>query len=315
MINNAAEITNSGIELDFSATIVRREDFNWKINLNYSQNENLVTSPDGNGELISDLNGFVDTTSSVVDGQPLGVLYGIDVYRDEETNEAILNEFGFPQLDPSGNQGEKVLGNPNPEWRGGVSTTLNYKGVELSALFDFVQGMDVWNGTRGVLNHFGVTEETANQVTVSSDEANNIVNFEGVAIADLPYAQLNDDGTYTVRGNLDDFGEGTVLLDEAWYNGGTASGFAGASSLYIEDASYVKLREISLGYSLPTKYIESIGLERLSFSISGRNLYTWTDVEGFDPDNNLTGASKGRGLEYFTNPSTSSFFFTVRIGL
>ncbi|RMA57101.1 SusC/RagA family TonB-linked outer membrane protein [Ulvibacter antarcticus] len=311
LTSNAAEITNEGLEMDLQATIVRTENFKWTVNMNYSHNDNLVTSPDANGELITGLNGFVGTSSNVVDGQPFAVLLGNPLTRDEN-GEIVLNDFGFPTVS---DQGEEVLGDPNPDWRGGISTTLNYKGFEVSALFDFVQGMDVWNGTSGVLNHHGVTTLTANEVTVSAAEAATILNYVGTAIIDMPNATLNTDGTYTVRGNLDDFGAGTVLLDQTWYSGGPGSGFNGSPELNIEDASYVKLREVSLGYSFPQSFIEPIGLESLNLSVSGRNLVTWTDVEGFDPDNNLTGASKGRGLEYFTNPSTASYFFTVRIGI
>ncbi|MCW8980219.1 MAG: SusC/RagA family TonB-linked outer membrane protein, partial [Altibacter sp.] len=276
-----------------------------------SMNDNLVMSPDGNGELLTVLNGFTGSASSVYDGQPFAVFAGEPLLRDENGNLE-LNDFGFPVIST---EGEQVLGDPNPDWIGGLGTEFAYKGFELSALFDFRQGMDVWNGTLGVLNHFGVTSITANEVTVSAADAATIVNFQGVAIADLPNAQQNADGSYTVRGNLDDFGAGTVLLDQAWYNGGTASGFNGSSELYVEDASYVKLRQITLSYSFPTRLIEHVGLESLSLAVSGRNLVTWSDIEGFDPDNNLTGASKGRGLEYFTNPSTASYQFTLRLGL
>ncbi|MCW9036659.1 MULTISPECIES: SusC/RagA family TonB-linked outer membrane protein [Altibacter] len=311
LTSNAATITNKGLELDMSATIIKTDDFSWKINANYSMNDNLVMSPDGNGELLTVLNGFTGSASSVYDGQPFAVFAGEPLLRDENGNLE-LNDFGFPVIST---EGEQVLGDPNPDWIGGLGTEFAYKGFELSALFDFRQGMDVWNGTLGVLNHFGVTSITANEVTVSAADAATIVNFQGVAIADLPNAQQNADGSYTVRGNLDDFGAGTVLLDQAWYNGGTASGFNGSSELYVEDASYVKLRQITLSYSFPTRLIEHVGLESLSLAVSGRNLVTWSDIEGFDPDNNLTGASKGRGLEYFTNPSTASYQFTLRLGL
>jgi TonB-linked SusC/RagA family outer membrane protein len=316
LLSNAANITNKGIEADISATLVNSDNFKWTINANYSMNENLVTGPDTEeGDVIDTLNGFTGSAASVVDGSPFSVIYGSPLYRDLDSGELILNDFGFPQLDPTGATPDRVLGDPNPEWRAGLGTTIEYKNFRLSAQFDAVQGNDVWNGTRGVLNHFGVSQETANEVTVSAAEAITIVNYQGTAIQDLPNAQQNDDGSYTVRGNLEDFGAGTVLLDQAYYNGGTGSGFNGATEPYIEDASYVKLRELTLGYSFSNKAAKRIGMRSLDISISGRNLITWSDIEGFDPDNNLTGASKGRGLEYFTNPSTSSYSFIVRIGL
>ena len=95
--SNAAEITNTGIEMDLQATVVRTEKFKWTINMNYSQNDNLVSSPDGNGELITGLNGFVGTSSNVVDGQPFAVLLGNPLARDEN-GEIVLNEFGLEEL-------------------------------------------------------------------------------------------------------------------------------------------------------------------------------------------------------------------------
>ena len=80
------------------------------------------------------------------------------------------------------------------------------------------------------------------------------------------------------------------------------------------DGSWIKLREISLSYSFDKSLLESIKVESLVLPVSGRNLFTWTDIEGFDPENNLTGASRGRGLEYFSNPGTRSFLTTLRIG-
>ena len=316
LLSNAANITNKGVEADITGTIVNSDNFKWTINANYSMNKNLVTGPDTEeGDVIAFLNGFAGTSANVVDGSPFSVIVGSPLHRDEASGELILNDFGFPQLDPTGATPDKVLGDPNPDWRAGLGTALKYKNFRLSAQFDAVQGNDVWNGTFGVLNHFGVAAATANEVTVSAAEASTIVNYQGTAISALPNAQQNSDGSYTVRGNLEDFGAGTVLLDQAYYNGATGSGFNGATEPYIEDASYVKLRELTLGYSFSSQALKNVGLRSLDLSISGRNLITWSDIEGFDPDNNLTGASKGRGLEYFTNPSTSSYSFIVRIGL
>ncbi|WP_203293760.1 SusC/RagA family TonB-linked outer membrane protein [Luteirhabdus pelagi] len=312
LVSNAANISNEGLEIDLGGTIIQTDRFRWSVNANYSFNDNLVTSPDGNGEQIVALNGFTGSVSAVYDGEPFAVFAGNPLQRDEN-GDILLSEFGFPLLDNEA--GEVVLGDPNPDWRGGLGTLLEFDGLRLSAQFDAMQGMDVWNGTKGVLYHFGVHEDTANIVTVSEAEAQSIVNYDGTPIAEIPYAWQNGDGSYSVRGNLYDFGSGTVLLDQIWYNEGTASGFAGSPELYVEDASYIKLRELTVGYSFPKRFTDTMGVSSLDVSVSGRNLITWSDIEGFDPDNNLTGASKGRGLEYFTNPSTSSYIFTIRLGL
>ena len=107
------------------------------------------------------------------------------------------------------------------------------------------------------------------------------------------------------RGYLNDFGAGPVAVDHEWWtaNGG---GFGDVTSQFVEDGSWVKLREISLSYDFDRSLIERLGLDNLSLSVSGRNLFTWSNIKEFDPENNLTGASRGRGLEYFSNPGTRS---------
>ena len=116
------------------------------------------------------------------------------------------------------------------------------------------------------------------------------------------------------RGYLNDFGAGPVAVDHEWWtaNGG---GFGDVTSQFVEDGSWVKLREISLSYDFDRSLIERLGLDNLSLSISGRNLFTWSNIKEFDPENNLTGASRGRGLEYFSNPGTRSVLTTLRLSL
>lgn len=114
------------------------------------------------------------------------------------------------------------------------------------------------------------------------------------------------------RGNVHDFGSGLVALDAEWYlnNGG---GFGQVAEDFVKDASWTRLREVSLFYNIPKQVIESTGLSRIEIGLTGRNLFLWTDFEGVDPELNLTGASKGRGLDYFTNPGTKSYLFSLKL--
>jgi hypothetical protein len=73
------------------------------------------------------------------------------------------------------------------------------------------------------------------------------------------------------------------------------------------------MREISLAYDFTEPFVKNLGLSSLSLSVSGRNIFLWSAIDGFDPENNLTGASRGRGLEYFSNPGTSSVLSTLRL--
>jgi hypothetical protein len=180
-----------------------------------------------------------------------------------------------------------------------LGTTLNFYGFRIGFQLETSQGNDHWTGTEGVLKYFGIDTETANESTADVD----LTTYDGRVIPA---------GT-TFRGNIEDFGGGPVALDSEWYttNGG---GFGAQSESFIQDASWTRIRELSIGYSLPKKLLDITGMTHFDILLTGRNLVLWTDIEGFDPDINLTGATRGRGLDYFTNPATQSYLVTLKFG-
>jgi hypothetical protein len=97
-----------------------------------------------------------------------------------------------------------VIGDPNPTWKGGFGTNVSYKGLYVNVLFEACQGNQMWGGTMGVLNYFGVAPETANEIIMTADQGTTIKDASGMTAADK--VAPNADGTYTVRGNLKDFG-------------------------------------------------------------------------------------------------------------
>ena len=242
-----------------------------------------------------DLTGSSLSSRAVV-GYPLGVLVGTGSLTDTN-GDFILNENGFPQLTSS----PIVLGDPNPDWRGGLGIRASYKKINLHILFEHAQGGDYSPRTQWVLNRFGTTAETANRVTLTQD----LTNYAG---------KLIPKGT-TVRGNLKDFGGGTVLLDETWYRTGIGGGFGDnqAYNFSIKDATFTRLREIALSYTLDTaSFREKSKLSAIQFTVAARNLFLWDNLQGIDPETNQTGVSNGFGLDYFTNPSTRSFLISVK---
>jgi len=119
----------------------------------------------------------------------------------------------------------------------------------------------------------------------------------------------------TVRGFIEDFGGGEVLLDEAWFRHGIGGGFGDnqAYNFSIKDATYSRIRELSLSYFLKSDAVTDMtGLNNLTFTATGRNLFAWyKDLVGVDPGVNVGGIQTGSGLEYFSNPVTKSFLFSV----
>ena len=258
----------------------------------YSHNRNVVTDLGGVQSVF--LAGFTGTSSRVVEGEAMGALWGTGFLKDAN-GETVVGKNGFPVLDPV----ERVLGDPNPDWIGGLGTTLRYGGFSLSAQFETSQGNDHWTGTAGVLNTFGISPESANESVAPSD-------------LNTYFGNTIPSGT-TFRGNVVDFGGGPVALDQEWYST-DGGGFGNQSELFIKDASWTRLREVSLGYTVPQKWLSKTGLENVELLLTGRNLALWTEIEGFDPDINLTGATRGRGLDYFTNPATQSYIVTLKFG-
>jgi hypothetical protein len=313
-VQNAAEIENKGLELSLEPRWISTKHFTWSSNFIWFNYRNKVISLSGAESVFLTGGGFSDGSSRAVEGQPLGVLWGT-YYGRNENGGYNLNENGFPRL--AANEG--IIGNPNPNYRASIGNTFSFYGFTLNALFDFQVGGQVWNGTRGALMNYGTHKDTEVETTVSADQAAQIRTFDGFTLAgllDVPRhssrVQVNSDGTYTFRGTVGDFGGGPVALDEAWYTG-PGGGF-GVNGPFVEDASWSRLRELSLSYTLNSAgFRKATRFSSVSLSVTGRNLALWTDYKGIDPETNLTGANNGRGIDYFQNPNTRSVLFTVSL--
>ncbi|NJO00390.1 MAG: TonB-dependent receptor [Bacteroidia bacterium] len=311
IVDNAATIQNKGIEIEASADVLRMGDFSWNIYGNFSRNINEVVDMADVQNIF--LTGFTDGSSQAVLGEQLGVLWGSRWDRNDN-GSLILDENGFPTI--AGAAG--VIGDPNPEFRAGAGTVLRYKGFTLDVLFDMAMGGDIWNGTRGALAFFGTAASTGNTTNLTADQAQSLRLYNGATVADNYGPTFrNSDGSYTIRGQIADFGGGQVLLDEVWHRIGPGSGFTGPSEQFVEDGSWARLRELSLSYTFNSEGFRSLTkLQNLSLTFTGRNLKLWTDYQGIDPDTNLTGSGtgfNGIGLDYFQNPATRSYIFTLRV--
>ncbi|MBO0356093.1 MULTISPECIES: SusC/RagA family TonB-linked outer membrane protein [Flavobacteriaceae] len=286
---NAAVIENKGLEVDLTGKLIETDDLKLSINTNYNNNENMVV--DIAGAETVDIGG----TSKAVKGYPMSSFFLPGTLRNED-NSLALDANGFPQLDTE----SRVLGDPNPDWRGGIGMQLNFKGLDFSFLFEHSQGGDFINRTRVVLYGFGVHKDVAQEVTLTED----LVNVNGDVILA---------GT-TVRGNIADFGGGDVLLDESWYRGiGGGLGFNKTNDLFIEDATWTKLRNVTLGYTFSgLKLSKKLALDSFRISVTGRDLILWTGIKDVDPETNNYGVSNAFGMNYFNNPGTRSILFNLQ---
>jgi hypothetical protein len=246
-----------------------------------------------------------------VQGQPLGVYYGSDYVRcgrglvvtnidiDNTAGECqgapagalYIDGTGYPQLDAAGTY---VLADPNPKWTGSLRTSVRVRKFSIGGLLDIRHGGKAYNGTRGALDHFGRTLESQ----TFRDGGNYIFGqtyFQGQQVAGP--------------------GAGTpVPLGEAWFTG-PGGIFNGPVSGFIEDAGFVKLREVSLGYTFDQAWVSRIlGFGSIDLRVAGRNLVTWTSYTGVDPETSLLGSATAvRGIDYFNNPQGRSYVFSVTL--
>ena len=291
---NYGEMTNIGMEIDWGYDIIDEADFGLSTAINWSRNDNEVTDLYGTETI--NLSPGASVSSRAIVGHPLGTLYGTGSKTNPD-GSLDLNSNGFPQITSS----PIVLGDPNPDWRAGVSMNMRYKKWRLNAVLEHSHGGEFSPRTLWVLNRFGTTAETANRLTLDQP----LVNYRGNTIAA---------GT-TVRGNIKDFGGGPVLLDENWYRTGIGGGFGDnqAYNFSIADATWTKLRDLSLSYVLDNSRIKSLGLSDVILTFTGRDLININEVDGIDPEINTKGVSVAQGVEYFTNPQTKGFLFSLTI--
>jgi len=290
---NFGAMKNKGYEIDLGWNAIQKQDLNLNTTLNWSKNVNEVT--DLYGTSVVNMSPGASVQSVALVGSPLGTLFGTGS-RTNPDGSFDLDENGFPQITSS----FVVLGDPNPDWRAGLGFNLSYKKLNLNVVLEHSQGGEFSPRTLHVLKRFGTTTETSNRVTLTEP----LVNVKGTTFPA---------GT-TVRGNIKDFGGGNVLLDEQWYRRSIGGGFGDnqAYNFSIYDATWTKLREISLSYTLDSPSLKStIGLSSVRFTLTGRNLININNIPGIDPEVNQYGTGNALGLDYFTNPQTQSTLLGV----
>ena len=292
LFTNAGEIENKGMEVDLSYDLFRNDNFSINFNINWSYYRNNVLDLKGVESIR--LGGLSAVSGRAVEGYPLGIFWGTKFERNDE-GSILLNNNGFPSLAPENG----VIGNPHPDWQGGIGTTVSWKDLSLFFLFETYQGADIYAGTKAVLLNYGRHQDSGIETVAQKD----LFDYSGGLITS---------GT-TFRGSIHDFGAGPVALTEPWYRG-IGGYFSGVQEQFVEDGSWTRLRELTLSYSLKgAKFRKASKLSSIDFSFTGRNLFILTDFVGNDPDTNLTEVSTTRGIDYFNNPGTKSYVFKIII--
>ena len=311
---NLGDMENRGLELALSTRNVTGV-FTWSTDFNISFNRNKITSlptVEGVGsDYIFDMPdafGLEGPYSIYRVGQPVGSFYGYlyqgvyatdaDVPRIPEpgTENKIRDLFergvqggdaNFLDVDTSGSISRDadrlIIGNALPQHTGGITNTFGYKGFELSVLFNWSYGNDIYNYTSGVL-----------------ESMNNDFN-QSVAVLDR-WQQPGD----------------VTNVPRAYYGSNSVAGAAptDASTRYLEDGSFLRMRNVTLGYRFPAELVQRLRLSNARVYVSGQNLLTITNYSGFDPENQNMGGGvvPTLGVDYLTQPQARVYTIGINLG-
>lgn len=279
---NGGEIQNQGVEAILSVQAISKADFSWNAEVNFSANRARVFNLPGHLDRVE----LSDSWAGGAQGAAFlnGTLFGINggSWRTNENGELLIGTNGYPLVNTVLND----IGDRNPDWIAGITNSFRYKQFSLSFMWDFRVGGQVFNNTEAFLVSRGLSTKTLDRGTHL---------FEGIVLA-------------TGERNTQ-----TVALNQNYYQ----SVYAANHSNFVEDGSWARLRYATFTYSIPRSVLNSLRIQRLDFTASGRNLFLFTPYSGVDPEVSGSGAGVGGagsfGFDNLGIPATRGFDIGLRL--
>ena len=328
-LTNGGEISNEGLELMLSSRVVDKNDFSWDVVLNVGRNRAIVESlPDvissGRYSILADLfpgdEGGADLEYVAEEGKLLGQLYGLGFQRAPDGQ--IIHENGLPLLTE-----EKVsAGSFQPDVRLGINNSFAYKNFLLGILFDGQVGGKIYSRSHALYNTSGtITNNNDPNLSLSTLDGRDVYAV-GYDATGVPEYTLEQSGGVIGPGVM--YGENGNLVPNDVVVPAGGAGYTGYFYNYygngfnrdnIEaatfDATYFKLREVSLSYSIPESLVNKMGMATARVSFIGRNLLLFSEVPTIDPETySIRNGTFVNGFESTQLPSTRSWGFSVNIG-
>jgi hypothetical protein len=296
---NFGEISNTGIELSLDVTPVSLSNsFTWNLYGTFTHNRSIIEELIEGTEEIQFGAGFAGgVISTHRPGHDYGLLLGTVAEKDDEGNWLI---------DPSTGQlltsfDRQIIGNPNPDFTVGLTNTFTFKGVRLTAVLDWRQGGELWSNTVQSMLGRGVLKLQENR------EMNVVI--PGVYGDPTTLEPIRTPEGEKIRN--------TTMIEQnsLWF--GNTFAVNGIDEFSVWDATYFKLREISLGYDFPKALLSKTPLGSASILFTGRNLWytapNFPEGTNYDPEVNQFGTSNQQGIEWAIAPSVKRYAVTVRV--
>lgn len=275
---NAGAIRNKGWEIALGGSPIQTNNFLWDLQVNFTRNRTDVVelAPGVNSITLA---GYTAPNIRVIPEEDgYGIIWG-QKYEHNESGEVLVNDEGYPIYE--GRIGE--IGNVTPDFTANLRSTFAYKGFGLMLLFDTKQGGDILN--------FNYWDMALNGTAEFTEARGTTFVYPGV--------NVNTGEPNTVP----------IVRTQEYY----LTYWWPVYENYVEDASYIKLRQVTLSYDLPLNWLDNIPVSAASFSVTGRNLITWTDFSMGDPTGNILGVGNAQGFYHEVTPTSRSYTFNISL--
>lgn len=298
---NLGSMTNKGIELGLTLIPIRTNDFKWTLFSTFTKNVNEVT------ELIDGLPRFALNANEIAyveKGQPFGVFYGTKFARDADGNYLINSSGGGIIQDPT----PGIIGDPTPDFKTSFTNTFTYKGFSLRGQIDWRQGGDIKSTSIESLLGRGVTRDTENR-----EQSFIIPGFYGDTNTGTPILDANGNQIpNTVQLSMNE-----LYFSPGSGSGGNTFGINSVDEASIYDGTVFRLRELSLSYDVPSKFLDKTPFGKISFSVIGSNLWYFApnvpNYTNFDPDTASFGNGVLQGIEVSAAPTAKRYGFKLNL--
>nr|WP_320118721.1 SusC/RagA family TonB-linked outer membrane protein [uncultured Marinifilum sp.] len=299
---NAGEMSNKGLEVALFGSPVKKKDFEWNVNVNWAKNKNEVVSLNGDSQNLLIYSAWSTAINARV-GEAYGTITGTD-YQYIDGKRIVGNDGKYVKTSST----QEILGNIQPDWNGGISNNFRYKNFSFGFLIDIQKGGDIVSYDMGFGSATGIYKETAGLNELGNPKRNSIADGGGVLLDGV-----NANGeTNTVRADAS-----TYETPYGYYGGSYDSDFNGdgyaADKALVYDASYVKLREVTLNYNLPKSVLSKLSLTDVTVGVFGRNLWIIDKNLPYGDPEYTSSSGNYQGIQNASLPSTKEYGFNVKV--